>query len=43
MSYFYAGLVRSNNVRLAFTEAQRTLRNEYPEPVYWGAFVLLGM
>lgn len=43
MSYFYAGLVKSSNARLAFTEAQRALRKEYPEPRFWGAFVLLGM
>jgi CHAT domain-containing protein len=43
MSHFYTALARSGNVRSAFTEAQRKLRDEYPEPVYWGAFVLLGL
>jgi CHAT domain-containing protein len=43
MSHFYAALAKSGNVRSAFTDAQRKLRNEYPEPVYWGAFVLLGL
>jgi CHAT domain-containing protein len=42
MRHFYAAFVKSNNVRLAFKEAQQTLRNEYPEPLYWGAFVMLG-
>jgi len=43
MSHFYTALARSGDVRAAFTEAQRKLRDEYPEPVYWGAFVFLGM
>ena len=43
MGHFYTALARSDNVRSAFTEAQRKLRDEYPEPVYWGAFVLLGL
>jgi CHAT domain-containing protein len=42
MGYFYAAFVKSNNVRLAFKEAQQNLRDQYPEPHYWGAFVLLG-
>lgn len=43
MSHFYASLAKSGNVRSAFVEAQKKLRSEYPQPVYWGAFVLLGL
>jgi CHAT domain-containing protein len=27
--------------RVAFNEAQKELREEYPDPVYWGAFVMV--
>lgn len=43
MSLFYQSLARSGNVRTAFTQAQQALRKDYPEPIYWGAFVLLGL
>jgi hypothetical protein len=42
MTLFYTHLSAQKNIRLAFTEAQKTLRREYPEPFYWGAFVLIG-
>jgi CHAT domain-containing protein len=42
MTLFYTNLSIHKNIRLAFTEAQKTLRKEYPEPFYWGAFVLVG-
>jgi CHAT domain-containing protein len=42
MSIFYKEFAASGNVRLSFTNAQRALRREYPEPRHWGAFVLLG-
>jgi CHAT domain-containing protein len=42
MTYFYENLVKLKDVRAAFTIAQRALRMEYPEPLYWGAFILIG-
>jgi CHAT domain-containing protein len=42
MSSFYKHWLASGNVRNAFKEAQHELRKKYPQPYYWGAFVLLG-
>ena len=42
MTLFYSNLSSHKNIRSAFTDAQKKLRQEYPEPFYWGAFVLIG-
>ncbi|MCU0429260.1 MAG: CHAT domain-containing protein [Cytophagaceae bacterium] len=45
MSYFYAELVSTGtigNVRQAFKKAQLKLKEEYSDPKYWGAFVVVG-
>ncbi len=42
MTIFYSNLTKYNNdVRKAFKAAQLTLKQKYPEPYYWGAFVLI--
>ena len=41
MSIFYQLRSEKNNLN-AFREAQIELRKIYPEPFYWGAFVMLG-
>jgi CHAT domain-containing protein/Tfp pilus assembly protein PilF len=42
MTVFYGYWVKSHNKREAFREAQKTLRNKYNSPFYWGAFILIG-
>lgn len=43
MKLFYAELLRQNfRYADAFSAAQQQLRSRYPEPYYWGAFVLVG-
>ena len=42
MVNFYTQWIRTNDMRKAFEEAQKTLRKEFPSPYYWGAFVLTG-
>lgn len=43
MTYFYEEyLSNGENIREAFQVAQTKLKEEYPEPYYWGAFVLIG-
>ncbi|MEO1053133.1 MAG: CHAT domain-containing tetratricopeptide repeat protein, partial [Bacteroidota bacterium] len=42
MTSFYDFWQSSGNVRNAFREAQQNLRNKYPNPYYWGAFVVIG-
>jgi CHAT domain-containing protein len=43
MRLFYENmLVRNQSKKEAFANAQNTLRKIYPEPYYWGAFVMIG-
>lgn len=42
MSLFYSTLVSTNDVVLSFKTAQKKLREDYPDPFYWGAFKLFG-
>lgn len=41
MVYFYENWLGGTNKYMAFKQAQEQLRVEYPEPYYWGAFVML--
>lgn len=41
MKAFYQNLVEGNSDEEALRKAQRQIRNTYPSPEYWGAFVLL--
>jgi CHAT domain-containing protein len=42
MTAFYSNWVDGMTKRAAFAKAQQTVRNKYPEPYYWGAFVMIG-
>lgn len=42
MTEFYRQWLLSGNKRTALRSAQETIRARYPEPYYWGAFVLVG-
>ncbi|MFN8342248.1 MAG: CHAT domain-containing protein [Cyclobacteriaceae bacterium] len=42
MSNFYQGWMKGYSKSDAFRSAQMVLRQKYPSPYYWGAFVLLG-
>jgi len=37
-----SGRNKSENLRSAFRKAQIEIRDKFPEPLYWGGFVLLG-
>jgi len=37
---FYTRWLKTNDLRTSFREAQKKLRKEYPNPYYWGAFIL---
>ncbi|MBL7870809.1 MAG: CHAT domain-containing protein [Cyclobacteriaceae bacterium] len=37
---FYARWIKTNDLLGAFREAQKNLRKHYPNPYYWGAFIL---
>lgn len=43
MLKFYQKWLNTNNMRQSFIEAKKELRAEYPEPIYWGAFMMIGL
>ena len=43
MSKFYQKWLNSNNLRQSFIDAKKELRVEYPDPIYWGAFMAIGL
>ena len=43
MTVFYSEMVKSTNRLEAFRTAQKQLRSKYPDPYFWGAFVMMGM
>lgn len=42
MNSFYEEEVKTGNRKLAFLNAQRKIREQFPNPYYWGAFVMIG-
>jgi CHAT domain-containing protein/Tfp pilus assembly protein PilF len=42
MSSFYALWLDGKTIREAFNETQIVIKQKYPQPYYWGAFVLVG-
>jgi CHAT domain-containing protein len=43
MTRFYTQWLQTGNKRAAFIQAKKELRKIYPEPLYWGSFVMLGI
>ncbi|MFZ9044956.1 MAG: CHAT domain-containing protein [Cyclobacteriaceae bacterium] len=42
MVRFYQKWLASGDKRQAFIDAKKEIRNEYPDPKYWGPFVMIG-
>jgi CHAT domain-containing protein len=42
MTTFYQYYMQTSNKRQAFHQAQAQIRAKYPNPFYWGAFVMVG-
>ena len=42
MISFYQAYLSGNNVANAYLSAQKQVRVKYPQPYYWGAFVMMG-
>ncbi len=42
MTEFYTALLKGQSKRQAFKTAQVNLKKRFPEPYYWGAFVMVG-
>jgi len=43
MTNFYTNWIKSGNKQSAFKQAQLQLMTKFPEPYFWGAFVMVGM
>ena len=43
MLKFYQKWLNSANIRQSFIDAKKELRTEYPEPIFWGAFMMIGL
>ena len=43
MTRFYQNWLRGDNRFTAFEKAQLSLKEQFPEPYYWGAFVMIGL
>ncbi|WP_281614566.1 CHAT domain-containing protein [Flammeovirga sp. SubArs3] len=41
-NFYHLWLKEGKNKREAFSLAKKQLREEYPEPKYWGAFIMIG-
>ncbi len=39
---FYKKWQTTNNMRQSFIDAKKELRIEYPDPYYWGSFIMIG-
>jgi len=40
---FYKNWLATGNKRVAFNIAKKQVKNKYPEPIFWGSFVMIGM
>jgi CHAT domain-containing protein len=40
---FYRKWLATNNLRQSFIYAKKEIRQEYPEPIYWGSFMMIGL
>jgi CHAT domain-containing protein len=43
MSHFYAEKLKTEDLHEAFRIAQQKLKQKYPHPFYWGAFIMVGI
>lgn len=43
MLKFYQKWLNSGNMRQSFIDAKKELRVDYPDPIYWGAFIMIGL
>ncbi|MEO1051966.1 MAG: CHAT domain-containing protein [Bacteroidota bacterium] len=43
MVKFYRKWLETGKKRESFVEAKKEIRTEYPDPIYWGAFIMIGL
>ena len=42
METFYSKWLVNKNIRESFNETQKLIKLKYPQPYFWGAFILIG-
>ena len=42
MNIFYEKWTEGMDKRQAFVEAKREVRKDFADPIYWGAFIMIG-
>lgn len=40
---FYRKWLNTGNLRQSFVDAKKELRSEFPDPIYWGSFMMIGL
>jgi CHAT domain-containing protein len=43
LSDFYRRWINGTEKRIAFLEAKKAIKESYPEPIFWGSFVMIGL
>ena len=43
MKIFYSKWLNGTDKRIAFAETKREIKKEFPQPIYWGSFVMIGV
>ena len=43
MVTFYRRWLETGEMRASFIQAKKEVRNKYKDPIYWGAFIMIGM
>ncbi|MEQ8926163.1 MAG: CHAT domain-containing protein, partial [Fulvivirga sp.] len=43
MVKFYTKWLHTGKKRESFVEAKKELRTKYPDPIFWGAFIMIGL
>ena len=43
MVLFYQKWLQTGDKRQAFIDAKKELRNEFKDPIFWGAFIMIGI
>lgn len=43
VNLFYSEWIKTNDKRAAFINAKKAILEEYKDPIYWGAFIMVGL
>lgn len=43
LNFYKKWIINGQPLRQSFIDAKKELRNEYPEPIFWGSFMMIGL